>query len=627
MGNGVSPAIWLAAFLVNWSIHAPLLVAAGIGCGNMFAAIIGAYLLQRIASFDRNLSQVKDVLALIVFGSLLNSIISASVGVTSLALGNLISPSDAVHTWGAWWLGDAIGSFVVATPILLFPQVWPKEIKLARVVELFLLIIAFVAYVMVIFFGVGVRNPVIFSVLRPHVIFPVLIWAALRFGPFAAAIGNLVLASVAVLASFFGTGQFEGVGLELNLLALQTFVGLSSSTITLLAVATAQVKTLRDEYRSVFELSTAGKSQCSPLGVFLRVNRKLCEITGYNQDELVGKSQFDITHPEDREEDVAKFQRMVNSQGAEYNTEKRIIKKNGEVAWLAVRAGMLRDYLGRPLRTTAVFLDVTTHRHYEEVLVSKERNATEASLAKSRFLSTVSHEIRNPVSAISGFSDLLTEPNLSASDRQNYASAIRENATLLTNIVRDFLDFARLEAGYFRVQLAPVLLSDVIDSVRALFSLEHNKAVALEILPEGSLPQTITSDPTRLRQILVNVVANAIKFTERGRVQVRIRCLLPKRPNDQQLLLFDVEDTGPGMTEEEAAGLFKPFQQVHRIASHHSGTGLGLVLSRQFARALGGDVALKSTTLGVGSVFTIAIPTGRACPTAPQTENNRHPSS
>lgn len=236
--------------------------------------------------------------------------------------------------------------------------------------------------------------------------------------------------------------------------------------------------------------------------------------------------------------------------------------------------------------------------------VSGEKNqAEEASQIKSLFLANMSHEIRTPLGAILGFVELLKESNLSERNRKQYLNIISRTGDALVTIINDILDLSKVEAGKIEVVKEVFSLDQLIRDLHLLLKLRSDdKGIELTFEAAPGTPEYIYSDPMRLRQILMNVVGNAIKFTQKGSVHVKYEV----KPGDN--MIFYIKDTGPGIAAHEVAKLFKPFSQGDlSIRKIHGGTGLGLVLSRKLADLLGGTVALEHSMPGDGSIFVVKI--------------------
>ncbi len=240
--------------------------------------------------------------------------------------------------------------------------------------------------------------------------------------------------------------------------------------------------------------------------------------------------------------------------------------------------------------------------------VEVAKAANNSSQSKSAFLANMSHEIRTPMTAILGYADLLLEPNSSQSDKQDSLQVIRRNARHLLQLINDILDVSKIEAGKMTVER---INCDVQSLIREVLAMMRPKAIEknleLRVVFDGAVPKTIKSDALRVKQILANLMGNAVKFTQKGVVTVRVGL---QRNGDRSLMIFDVADTGVGLTDEQLKRLFQPFSQADESTTRRfGGTGLGLTISRRLATMLGGDVTASSTHL-VGSTFRATVETG-----------------
>ncbi|NQU25270.1 MAG: response regulator [Candidatus Nealsonbacteria bacterium] len=240
----------------------------------------------------------------------------------------------------------------------------------------------------------------------------------------------------------------------------------------------------------------------------------------------------------------------------------------------------------------------------EQFLQAAER----ASQSKSDFIAGMSHEIRTPMTAIMGFADVLLE-SLKKPENVDAATTIRRNGEYLLEIINDILDISKIEAGKLEVERVPCSPQQIIADVASLMKVRA-RAKGLELIAQhnGPIPETVTTDPTRTRQILINLVGNAVKFTDSG--EVRLVVQLVHGFESETRLQFDVVDTGIGMTQEQITGLFRPFTQADISTTRKfGGTGLGLAISRRLAEKLGGDISVTSAP-GRGSTFRVTIATG-----------------
>ena len=231
--------------------------------------------------------------------------------------------------------------------------------------------------------------------------------------------------------------------------------------------------------------------------------------------------------------------------------------------------------------------------------------ALNASQSKSQFLANASHEIRTPMTAILGFADELSRSAIRPEDA-DLAGTIARNGQHLLHVINDILDLSKIEAGKLVIQHERISLRDLLAEVQRLMRLRiENRALCLSFENQGPLPESIETDPTRLRQILINLIGNAIKFTEKG--SVRVVTTVERQGQHDATLRFDVIDTGEGIAPEQLARLFQPFSQVDaQLNRHIEGTGLGLVICKRLAEGLGGDISVVSEP-GVGSTFTVSL--------------------
>ena len=338
----------------------------------------------------------------------------------------------------------------------------------------------------------------------------------------------------------------------------------------------------------------------------LRVNQAFTRITGYTAAEVLGLTPAFL---KSGRQDSTFYQRLWTALLTEGHWQGEIEnrRKDGEIypEWLSIST--VRDPQGQITHFVAHFIDITERKRTEQALVEARQRAELASEAKSRFLATMSHEIRTPLNAIINSNDLLQETALNR-EQAGYVAMAGEAGRNLLSIINSVLDFSKIEAG--RVEAHPEPCDPVeltAMTARLLLSRAMTKGITLELFTAARLGPGFTTDPGLLRQILLNLVANAIKFTERGGVRIHI---LYEEPQPGWLR-FEVIDTGIGIPAEQMDELFKEFSQLDSSDRRRfGGTGLGLAISRSLARILGGEIGCDSQP-GEGSRFWLRLPAGQ----------------
>jgi PAS domain S-box-containing protein len=297
--------------------------------------------------------------------------------------------------------------------------------------------------------------------------------------------------------------------------------------------------------------------------------------------------------------------------GHDSNIEFRVMLENSNFRWLCFKSFAVRDSGGRVHRIVGVAEDVTEAKNSQMALKKAKEEADAANKAKSEFLANMSHEIRTPLGAMMGFAELVGDFQNSKEERQSAIQAIIRNGRQLSKIIDEILDLSKVEAGKLELEEEDIELFPFINDVTTLLSLQaREKGISLQIEGCGPLPRIIRTDGTKFRQILINIVGNAVKFTERGSVSIQVSAELCEY---KSRLCVKVSDTGQGLTQEQQVRLFQPFVQADSSTRRRfGGTGLGLVLSRRLANLLGGDLTLAWSSPKQGSCFEIVIDIGPA---------------
>jgi len=255
--------------------------------------------------------------------------------------------------------------------------------------------------------------------------------------------------------------------------------------------------------------------------------------------------------------------------------------------------------------------DVTKYKEIQADLERAREAAEVANTTKSAFLANMSHEIRTPLGAVIGFSELLVTEDIASEDRHHHIEVIKRNGRLLSNIINDILDLSKVEIGKLEIDKTEVMFTDLLNELTSILGLEAtNKGIQLKVHTEGTIPNRIHTDALRLRQVLFNIVGNAIKFTKKGSVTLTVTLLSDGSVPPK--LAFIVTDTGEGIRPEQRERIFAPFMQADISTTRRfGGTGLGLAISKRLALMLGGDVVLSESSYGEGSTFVITIDPGQ----------------
>jgi len=363
-----------------------------------------------------------------------------------------------------------------------------------------------------------------------------------------------------------------------------------------------ELRDAEEKYRSIFENAIEGIFQTTPDGRFRSVNPALAQIYGYESPDLLTSRVVDIgkqlyVDPQRR----AQFVAIMQEKGEVADFESEIYQKDGSIIWISEHARAVRDADGKLLFYEGTVMDITERREAEATVTRARDAALESARLKSEFLANMSHEIRTPMNGIIGMTGLLLDTDLNPK-QQDFARTIETSADALLTIINDILDFSKIEAGMLTFEEIDFALEQVVEgAVDLLAERALNKQVELASFVHPNLPRALKGDPGRLRQVLTNLISNAVKFTEDGEVVVTAALEL-ERPDDVTVR-FTVADTGIGIAPEAQEKLFQAFVQADGSTTRrYGGTGLGLAICKQLVQQMGGDIGIESE-LGRGSTF------------------------
>jgi signal transduction histidine kinase/ActR/RegA family two-component response regulator len=321
-------------------------------------------------------------------------------------------------------------------------------------------------------------------------------------------------------------------------------------------------------------------------------------------------------HPQDLAMVKAEWQRHMRD-GAPYQPEHRIARTDGREIWAAGTARLISDENGRPLRLVGALRNITARKASERALVKAKDEAEAANRAKSAFLATMSHEIRTPLNGVLGMAQALAaDPQLTDIQRERI-DVVRQSGESLLAILNDVLDLSKIEAGKLALETAQFEVGALAKTVHATFqAIAETKGLTFELSVESAARGVYEGDQVRVRQILWNLVSNALKFTETGGVKVRIG-------REKGALSITVMDSGIGMTAFQLAGLFRKFEQADASTTRKfGGTGLGLAICRELTELMGGEIEATSAP-GMGSTFTALLPLKKVARAAPKAKTPR----
>ena len=426
-----------------------------------------------------------------------------------------------------------------------------------------------------------------------------------------------------------GNAMFGALMLTVTGRSRRISVAVKSRTAQLEAQIRERARTelaLRDSeqrFRNILNTVPIGILYTDLNGQVRQANPKFCELLGYGADELASLRVQDFTDPDDWRTEAGLLGELIRGETAGYRLRKRYVAKDGRRIWVQSVVSALRDESGESRRIVGVAEDITEQLRLAESERARE-TAEAANRAKSDFLSRMSHELRTPLNAMLGFAQLLEMDQRSplSPNQRPWVGQIQQAGWHLLEMINDVLDLSRIEAGTLRLQLQDIDLPEQVEASLALVSQEAQRRGLTITHTLDPAARRVRGDSTRVRQILTNLLTNAVKYNvERGSVRVMARAL-----GERGLVEVVVADTGLGMTPEQMAQLFQPFNRLGRERSAREGTGIGLVISQRLAELMGGSLTARSVA-GQGSAFMLRLPAAQDATAAAPLPTDETPSA
>ncbi len=608
----------------------PGFLTLGTILGNTLGALASTFLLNRLFHFKNGLERMRDAAGYLLVACVLGTTINAVGDAAGLICARHAAWNTLQEQTMEWWVLNALAVLVITPAILILGAPISFRWGFFRAVEAVLCMAGLVGGSLISFdtwmvYGLQQHYPLI------YLPYPFLVWGALRFGSAGAAIGTLLVSCLAIYSLLQKRGPFVTADEAGSLRLIAGYISIVAGSNLLLAAAgaerrrvLAQVAQKEKRLRMVIADQTDLICRFDPDGTITFANPAYRHF--HARDEKEELNFFQTLAPEEADRLRGQLKNLPE-QDPVLNFDLRTLAAAGHGLWqhYNIRRLHREDAIGYEFQ--AVIQDITPRKRAElaaqEAKTSLEKmnqqlqaaaadaraaaeQANRASSAKSEFLANMSHEIRTPLSGVLGMIELLAQTRLEQRQRE-YTDAAAESANALLHVINDVLDFSKIEAGKMSITPVEFSIREVVDAVLENVTPQAAaKKIALAGIVRSEVPRRLMGDPVRLRQVLLNLAGNGIKFTEQGEVVVRVEQQFISQGKNH--LRFEVTDTGIGLTEEQTRKLFQPFEQADNSSSRRfGGTGLGLAISRKIVELMGGRIGIRSVP-GSGSTFWIELP-------------------
>lgn len=371
------------------------------------------------------------------------------------------------------------------------------------------------------------------------------------------------------------------------------------------------IRKSEEKYRGIIEKMELGFIEVDEMDEIVNVYDSFTKITGYHKNDLLGLNFMDVLIPSDQKERILE-QHNLRVQGIGSSYEIKMNKKNGGHVWLLGCGVPIYNDAGISIGSMGMFFDITYRKQLEDELRDSREIAERSSQAEKQFLANMSHEIRNPMNAVIGLVNLLSETNLD-SEQKDYLESIKYSTDVITGLISGILDLSKIESGKVELVEKEIQIPTLIEGlVKTYGAKAAEKGIEIQTVIDENLQISVKADVTIINQILLNLLDNALKFTEHG--SVKVSAMLNAETEKELSVLFKVADTGIGMTKEETAYVFESFKQANsQTKLKYGGTGLGLSIVKNLVALYGGEVQVESKR-GVGTTFILELHLDKVLP-------------
>ena len=606
-GRRLWPVVFAAAFVANITSGVSWPAGVGIAAGNTLEAYVGAYLLQTYVGMNTALLRLRDVAGLIFAGAFFSTCLSASIGVASLWAGAHIPAGGIFRTWKLWWLGDMVSNLTVAPFLLAWgTRPWKSIRSRLRWAEAAGLVSA------IIFANVLAFTPLSDAFLptasKGYIVFPPLVWAALRFGPRGVTFGLLLTVCLSNTGAILGWSPFIGNSITASLTNLQVFLGVEAITALVLAAVAcegAQAEQALRESEGRFRMAADSAPvmlwMSGPDKLVNYFNHSWLAFTGRTAEQEMGDGRVQGVHPEDLD-GFLKIYHAAFAAREPFQMEYRLRRYDGEYRWIADHGTPRFDSAHQFIGYIGTCLDVHDHKTGEQALENKVERRTQQLASLNReleaFSYSVSHDLRAPLRAIDGFSmEIMENQNIQLDHRARAdLQRVRGAAQRMAQLIDDLLNFSRLSRSEIRKEKVDLsaIAKLTIEDLRKRFperSVEFKAAPHLQATGDGHL----------LRIVLENLLGNAWKFTSRTAAPV-IEFGVTQEGGKRA---YFVRDNGAGFNMQYAEKLFGVFQRLH-TEKEFPGTGIGLATVQRIIHRHGGEIWAQAAP-GEGATFFFSL--------------------